>query len=290
MKLAAYLATVAGLALVAVLLFPLPHRNESEELAHRSDLLLGKGSVPGIQSSPITSGPAAKDRSNPVGLGATGEDPLPSGASSSARQQLELSLEETVLGVVDPEAILQQTLAILGDEVDKPDLEYWDDQATAFPITMPQGMSAYLLVGREKFERGGVELREYSVRLEIAPDKSPWVSNGAVRHGYSVEIGASRDSEGNAWRFSIFTKSKVALHESRELGIDAYHGRFAEGVYWIFYPDGMLPTYCRTTGIVDGQYGRGEFDERLPDIVGQPGKDLFEAWNSKVSQLVKGTQ
>lgn len=216
---------------------------------------------------------------------------------AEVRKRLELEvasmttlLEESVQGVIEPSAIILQALSLIGDEVGPVDLDYEDFDSTAFSIFMSEGMKATLLVGHNKFDRAGHELREYCVRLEI-PQKQPWISNGAVREGYRVDIGVSRDAEGKAWRYSLLTNSKVSLGASRNMGLDAYHGRFTEGIHWIYYPEGIAPTFCRTTGIQDGNYVQSkDFDPVLPQVTGEPSKEILDALNQKISNLLKGTQ
>lgn len=138
--------------------------------------------------------------------GGVGEDrPSAADALREARQSLRMQIEGTLQGTLDPAALLEVALHLAELEVDPRAVpEPHPSGALRFPLRgLPEGMKAEMWIDSVANAKFAPEV--LSLRLELAPEREPYVVGGVPRASSEVTWMLWTDRERRLQNFSIFT-------------------------------------------------------------------------------------
>jgi hypothetical protein len=189
---------------------------------------------------------------------------------------LQLTIESTLMGQVDPGAFLDTALALSKLEISKsPIPEPSVSGAIRYPLLgVPEGVTAELWVARATTERFTSPLLTYHLSVNTSTD---YVFEGAARNGLVAKISLWTDRQGNVSNYGVLTESMVS-GRSRKVGLDWMGRTVPIGVLFSYDPSHPYEWSATTSVLKDGM------SEDLPDpaiVHGQwPRLDDLEALKS----------
>jgi len=174
----------------------------------------------------------------------------------NAKKELEIQINDSLDGILYLNHTLDQVLAIASLPIEeRVDYEYEDDDAVAYLIlSTPKDTTAHFLVGLQPFQRDGKEYRYFQIEIQTQPPNATEFHRDSMREGPRIHLSIDFDSEGTPGRLSLLTERRVALHESRHSGIDAYVGRYTSGASYSVDMNMSQNATSGTYGIVNGTY------------------------------------
>ncbi len=172
-----------------------------------------------------------------------------------ARQGLRNTMEGTLMGSIDPGAVLDAALLVLSSsEISKQPIPEADPTgAIRYPLLgTPDGFKAELWVQRTNNQEFGNPV--LSLRLECAPPTEPYVVAGAARRGSNVTITAFMDSStGQVRHFNILTDFELSS-DNRNLGIPIDQARIPFGLLYNLDMRNPLSSTARAFGVNNGNH------------------------------------
>ncbi len=215
----------------------------------------------------------AKDVSNPAPDAAE----LTAHPLEAIKEDLAFHATAALDGTLYMNTVLEHMLEFASlDVAAAPDLDYEDDDAVAYKLEgTPEGTEARVLVGLMPYEEDGRTFRYLQMQLDVPQE--PEFLHGAMREGPNVNFSISYDvtDPTTPTRFALMLKRRVDLAASRAEGIDAYTGRFTNGVYyWNDFLDTSRGPSSTTWGLVDGAPVSGEAFDGVNPLGGNTYLDL----------------
>lgn len=173
-------------------------------------------------------------------------DPAPAAAAptdaaaeerASLRRRLTRAIEESVVGALDPSAIVSAGLALVQLHLAKDDLPTTaPDGSLRYPLSgCPAGVRAELWIARSPATKDSNVL---SLRVELDPPSEPYLLEGAVRKPPIVYVQAFLDAAG-AMKDLVLMTDIAPSGASRSFDLDVLEGRVPQGV--VFHVDMSRP-------------------------------------------------
>jgi hypothetical protein len=163
------------------------------------------------------------------------------------------AIEASVLGVLDPIAVLELAEVLLSLEADKRAVPEPDAAgALVFPIQgTPNGVNANLEVTRSSNPKYA---RILCLSLQLEPPSTPYYLDGIWREPPGARIKVWTGHDGKVLAMGIMTSAKTDFRESRNRGVDTDGGTFTHGTHYYFDPADSSKCVARPYGYSGGAF------------------------------------
>jgi hypothetical protein len=165
------------------------------------------------------------------------------------RQELLDAAEDSLVGALNPEAVLNSALALASLDLDtRPPTQTDSVGRLAYPyVQAPDGLNASLNI-RHTSDGDTLIL---GMRIEADRPSVPYIAHGYAREGSATEITTRFDQQGTLVSFSILTDVQPS-NENFAMGIDPGVGQLISGVHYLIDPRVPSDWKAWTLGTING--------------------------------------
>lgn len=224
--------------------------------------------IPASIESGVDARQLAVDDSSPLTEMAVPPPPPP---IMRAKKELDSHSLAALDGVLYVDEVMDQLLEFASLPVSEhPDLDYHDNDSVAYRLEgTPEGVEARVLIGMLPYEEDGRTFRY--LQMSIESTEKPEYLRDSVREGTSTSVSISYDvtSKDVPTRFALLVQRRVDLAACRDVGLDAYAGRFTLGAsFAIDLEKGPDDPKTATFGLVDGNIVDGHSFDGVSPLAG----------------------